>query len=197
MHENQEKINKYVLLAIQHNNHHNIFKRQNADGVWREDIFDCEPLLKEIKDNKKILDLGTGGGMPGILISIMKPKNNILLVEKNQKKAYFLKKVISELDLKNTELFNKNFCVNNNLGVFDLIVSRAFASIEKTLELTKKNINKNTKYLLLKGKKSTIDEELKTLDYKKYVFKTNKLDFFEKERHIVEIKIKEWTKSSL
>tara|TARA_B100000963_G_C22605429_1_gene662268 strand:+ start:414 stop:989 length:576 start_codon:yes stop_codon:yes gene_type:complete len=191
MHENQEKINKYVLLAIQHNNHHNIFKRQNADGVWREDIFDCEPLLKEIKDNKKILDLGTGGGMPGILISIMKPKNNILLVEKNQKKAYFLKKVISELDLKNTELFNKNFCVNNNLGVFDLIVSRAFASIEKTLELTKKNINKNTKYLLLKGKKSTIDEELKTLDYKKYVFKTNKLDFFEKERHIVEIKIKE------
>ena len=191
MHENQEKINKYVLLAIQHNNHHNIFKRQNADGVWREDIFDCEPLLKEIKDNKKILDLGTGGGMPGILISIMKPKNNILLVEKNQKKAYFLKKVISELDLKNTELFNKNFCVNNNLGVFDLIVSRAFANIEKTLELTKKNINKNTKYLLLKGKKSTIDEELKMLDYKKYVFKTNKLDFLEKERHIVEIKIKE------
>ena len=151
----------------------------------------------EIKDNKKILDLGTGGGMPGILISIMKPKNNILLVEKNQKKAYFLKKVISELDLKNTELFNKNFCVNNNLGVFDLIVSRAFASIEKTLELTKKNTNKNTKYLLLKGKKSTIDDELKTLDSKKYVFKTNKLDFFEKERHIVEIKIKEWTKSSL
>ena len=162
--EQEHKIKTFINLALDFNKTHNIFSREAYDEVYENDILDCKPLIDHIKKNKSLLDLGSGGGFPGILLSITRPENKISLLESNNKKCYFLKKVTHELNLKNTKIINKTITKKNELGKFDIITSRAFATIKKTIDLTKTNTHQNTKYLLLKGKVSNIKKELKDID---------------------------------
>ena len=56
----QEKIEKYIELAIEFNKTHNIFVRRDKEEILDKDIFDCSPLIKIIEPNKSIVDLGSG-----------------------------------------------------------------------------------------------------------------------------------------
>tara|TARA_X000000950_G_scaffold169384_1_gene206597 strand:+ start:1313 stop:1900 length:588 start_codon:yes stop_codon:yes gene_type:complete len=180
----EHKIKTFINLALDFNKTHNIFSREAYDEVYENDILDCKPLIDHIKKNKSLLDLGSGGGFPGILLSITRPENKISLLESNNKKCYFLKKVTHELNLKNTKIINKTITKKNKLGKFDIITSRAFATIKKTIDLTKTNAHQNTKYLLLKGKVSNIKKELKDIDKNMFRYEIINQDTT-KERNIV------------
>ena len=186
--EEKNKINIFISLALEFNKTHNIFSRKEHDEVYKKDILDCEPLIKRIKNNTKILDLGSGGGFPGILLAITKPKSQISLIESSSKKCFFLRSVADKLALKNTTIINKKIEPNNNIGVFDIITARAFASIDRITKLTKTNCNKDTEYLLLKGKNKTIQEELTDIDKNLYLYEIIKLDTKTHERNMVLIK---------
>tara|TARA_E500000178_G_C16750931_1_gene630347 strand:- start:3 stop:590 length:588 start_codon:yes stop_codon:yes gene_type:complete len=182
----EHKIKTFINLALDFNKTHNIFSREAYDEVYENDILDCKPLIDHIKKNKSLLDLGSGGGFPGILLSITRPENKISLLESNNKKCYFLKKVTHELNLKNTKIINKTITKKNELGKFDIITSRAFATIKKTIDLTKTNAHQNTKYLLLKGKVSNIKKELKDIDKNMFRYEIINQDTT-KERNIVSL----------
>ena len=186
--DEKEKIDQYIDLATTFNKTHNLFVRKDKKEIYNKDILDCSPIITLIKPNKTIADLGSGGGLPGILLSITKPKNKITLIESNQKKCYFLRSVIHTLDLKNTTVLNKKLTKQNNLGSFDIITARAFASIEKIIKLTTNNVGKKSKYILLKGRKEKTQEELKLLDTKKYRYEIINLDNKNQERNLVLIK---------
>ena len=183
--EQKKKIDTFINLALTFNKTHNIFSRKNFNDVYKKDILDCSPLIEFLKKNDNVLDLGTGGGFPGILLSILKPSNQINLLEKNKKKCYFLKIVIDELKLKNTRIVNKTIAKQNKLGKFDIITARAFASIEKIINLTKNNTHQNSKYILLKGKKLNIKNELKDIDKNKLRYEIIKQETTTRERNIV------------
>ena len=183
--EQKKKIDIFINLALTFNKTHNIFSRKNFNDVYKKDILDCLPLIEFLKKNDKVLDLGTGGGFPGILLSIVKPSNQINLLEKNKKKCYFLKIVIDELKLKNTRIVNKTIIKQNKLGKFDIITARAFASIEKIINLTKNNTHQNSKYILLKGKRLNIQNELKDIDKNKLRYEIIKQETTTRERNIV------------
>ena len=184
----EKKIEKYISLATKFNETHNIFVRKNEEEVFNEDIMDCLPILQAIEPNRSIADLGSGGGLPGILISITNPNNKISLIESSQKKCYFLRLLIDELDLKNTSVINTTITEKNKLGLFDIITARAFAQTRRIINLTKNNIHKKSKYLLLKGKYKKIQEELQSLDIKKFRYEITKLDHQTKERNLIMIK---------
>ncbi len=184
----EKKIEKYISLATKFNETHNIFVRKNEEEVFNEDIMDCLPILQAIEPNRSIADLGSGGGLPGILISITNPNNKISLIESSQKKCYFLRLLIDELDLKNTSVINTTITEKNKLGLFDIITARAFAQTRRIISLTKNNIHKKSKYLLLKGKYKKIQEELQSLDIKKFRYEITKLDHQTKERNLIMIK---------
>ena len=184
----EKKIEKYISLATKFNETHNIFVRKNEEEVFNEDIMDCLPILQAIEPNRSIADLGSGGGLPGILISITNPNNKISLIESSQKKCYFLRLLIDELDLKNTSVISTTITEKNKLGLFDIITARAFAQTRRIISLTKNNIHKKSKYLLLKGKYKKIQEELQSLDIKKFRYEITKLDHQTKERNLIMIK---------
>ena len=186
----KNKINKYIDLAVEFNTTHNIFARRNKEEVFNKDILDCLPVLEHIHDNKSVMDLGSGGGLPGLVIGISKPKNKTYLVESSRKKAYFLKNTINTLDLNNIEVINKTLIQKNNLGFFDYITTRAFASIKKTLSITKNNTNPSTKYLLLKGTKKKITEEIGALNKNQYLYKIINKNTKKHERNLVIITTK-------
>jgi 16S rRNA (guanine527-N7)-methyltransferase len=184
----KEKIDQYIDLALNFNKTHNLFARKNKPEILNKDILDCAHIIPAIKPNKIVADLGSGGGLPGILLSITKPKNKIILIESNQKKCYFLRSVVHTLGLKNTTILNKRLVEENDLGCFDVITARAFATIEKIVRLTKNNFNKKSEYVLLKGRIKKIKEELKLLDTKKYRYEIIKVESEKHERNIVFIK---------
>ena len=186
--DEKEKIDQYIDLATTFNKTHNLFVRKDKIEIYNKDILDCSPIIPLIKPNKTVADLGSGGGLPGMLLSITKPKNKITLIESNQKKCYFLRSVVHTLDLKNTTVLNKKLSKQNKLGRFDIITARAFASIEKIIRLTTNNIGEKSKYILLKGREEKIQDELKLLDTKKYRYEIIKLDNKNQERSLVLIK---------
>jgi len=189
--DQQKQIKNFVDAAVEFNKTHNIFSRKTKKEVYEKDILECLFLNKNIQKNKTVLDLGSGGGFPGIILSITKPTNKISLVESSNKKCYFLRKIKHELSLENINIINQKITKNNNIGIFDIITARAFASTQKILELTKNNTHKTTKYLLMKGKETTTNKELKDIDNQRYKYEIIKQNISFFERNVVLIKLNE------
>lgn len=186
--EHKEKIYQFVNKAIQFNKHHNIFQRASAEEVLRKDVEESLQINPHISKQDTILDIGSGGGFPGVVIAISNPKTQTHLVESNQKKAYFLKQIKHDLLLDNLTVHNQRIETHNNLGEFSLITARAFATIEKILTLSENNLYQGGKYVLFKGTKNKIEEELTSLNTNKFKYEIIEQDNKEKERHFVVIK---------
>jgi len=186
--EHKEKIYQFVNKAIQFNKHHNIFQRTSAEEVLRKDVEESLQINPHISKQDTILDIGSGGGLPGVVIAISNPKTQTHLVESNQKKAYFLKQIKHDLLLDNLTVHNQRVETHNNLGEFSLITARAFATIEKILTLSENNLYQGGKYVLFKGTKNKIEEELTSLNTNKFKYEIIEQDNKEKERHFVVIK---------
>ena len=69
--EPDKKIEQFVNEALAFNKKHNIFVRETAEEVYEKDVDDCLPALQKINNSGKILDLGSGGGFPGIIICLL------------------------------------------------------------------------------------------------------------------------------
>jgi len=193
MHKNfskteKEKIELYVQEALTFNKKHNLFIRTNKDEVFEKDIFDCLPLVEKIEKESKILDLGSGGGFPGIVLAILRPDCEVHLLEKSQKKCYFLNKTKDTLKLNNIKVLKQTITKNNTLEEYPTITARAFSSTQNILNLTEKNLKKNGKYLLLKGRIKKIEEEMAAINTNNYKYEIIELDNKRYERHIVQIK---------
>ena len=191
----EEKITKLleqlVTRSFKFNQNHNLFHRKTKEEIYKKDVLECLEINEHIKKDDKILDIGSGGGFPGLVIGITNPNNKIDLVESNQKKCYFLKQIQHDLCLKNVVILNKRIEKNNMFGEYDLITARAFASIEKITGLTKTNINQNTRYVLFKGTKIKIEEELLALNTNKFKYEIINQGNQKKERHFVKISLNE------
>jgi 16S rRNA (guanine527-N7)-methyltransferase len=193
MHKNfskteKEKIELYVQEALAFNKKHNLFIRANKDEVFEKDILDCVPLVEKIEKESKILDLGSGGGFPGVVLAILRPDCEVHLLEKSQKKCYFLNKTKDTLKLNNIKVLKQTISKNNTLEEYPTITARAFSSTQNILNLTEKNLKKNGKYLLLKGRIEKIEEEMAAINTNNYKYEIIELDNKKYERHIVQIK---------
>ena len=180
-------INKFLEKALKYNQTHNLFNRNSKEEL-KKDVNESISINRFITNISKILDLGSGGGFPGIITAITNPECKIYLLEKNTKKSYFLKKTIIELELTNAFVIDKRLEQENDLGIFDLITARAFSSTNNILDLTKNNSNKETQYVLLKGTKKTITEELNEINTNNYIYEIINTEEKPKERNIVVIK---------
>ena len=193
MHKNfskteKEKIELYIQEALTFNKKHNLFIRANKDEVFEKDILDCVPLVEKIEKESKILDLGSGGGFPGVVLAILRPDCEVHLLEKSQKKCYFLNKIKDTLRLDNIKVLKQTITKNNTLKEYLTITARAFSSTQNILNLTEKNLKKNGKYLLLKGRIEKIEEEMAAINTNNYKYEIIELDNKKYERHIVQIK---------
>ena len=145
-----QKLYEYKKMVIDENEKMNLIGRSTIDDFDQRHLLDCIQIVKYLPHNEKThMDIGSGAGLPGIVLSIIGYKN-LHLVEKSPKKSAFLKNCKSLLNL-DYNVHNKSISDLTNLNV-NYITARAFAPVEKILSLTKKIINKRTKFILLKGK---------------------------------------------
>ncbi len=135
-----------------------------------------------------MLDIGSGAGLPGLIIAIKQPKTKITMSEKNKKKAYFVRKMIRTLQLTNATILDKattpNLITQNK---FDVITARALATAPSIINMAQHLLNKNGKFVLMKGSIEKINEEVAQLDNNKYSYTIHKINTSNTKRHILEI----------
>ena len=167
-------LEKYIDLIMQENNVINLISRANVNKeyILKRHIIDSMQIIDFIDFNeKKIIDLGSGSGLPGIILSILSKnkgsKIKTVMYEKSFHKANFLKQVSSNLNL-NTEVLKEN--------IFDrtdddkaIITSRAFKPLPVVLELLNTNFKNFKNLIIFMGKTGNeiLTETLKKwkLDY--------------------------------
>ena len=157
-----DKVDFYLSSIITNNKHTNLVGKSTIENIWDRHVLDCLQLTKHITNKKfKILDLGTGAGLPGVLLSIM-GYQRVLMVDSVKKKTDFVRKIIKELSL-TAKIQNKRI-ESPPTSQHDIIVSRALAPLVKLLTYARMYSNKNTTLLFLKGRNvnSEIDMAMKS-----------------------------------
>ena len=171
--ETIEKLNKYKDFLVSSNKLLNLIGKTTENRIFVRHFIDSAQIYDLIQDKSEIIDLGSGGGFPGVILKILMDYNkkiaNITLIEKSPKKCKFLKDLIDKLDLtiKIVNLKIENFKLNK----ISTIVSRAFKNTVDTMDILFKNNDKIESIILLKGK--TYQQELEEAK-KKYTFDVEK-----------------------
>ena len=132
-----------------------------------------------------LLDVGSGAGLPGIVIAIMKPKTKVFTIDSVGKKCRFMQTVKTELSLENLTVVNNRVENFNYEEPFQQIVSRAFSSGVDTIEKTRHLISSNGHYLLMKG--DNIEQE--NLHNFSSIIHSLKVPFVSDKRSLLEINI--------
>ena len=137
----------------------NLISRKDFDNFYLHHILHSLSILKFNllpKKDSKIIDLGTGGGIPGIPLSIFYEKNNFILVDSIGKKIKAVDEIIKEIKLENVRTVN-NRIENLELNA-DIIICRSVSSIKNILNWSKKSLKKDGKVILFKG--GDVEKEL-------------------------------------
>ena len=164
-----QKLYEYKKILINENKKINLIGKSTVENFDERHLLDCIQIIKFLPHkNKTHMDIGTGAGLPGIILSIIGYKN-LHLVEKSVKKSIFLENCKSRLGL-DYEVHNKSIAEISDINI-SYVTARAFAPIEKIISITKKIINKNTKFILLKGKSYL--SELQLINKQKFFWETH------------------------
>ena len=183
-----DPIKIFIKEILKFNKAHNIVGRFSEEEIVSLDILDCETILEHINPSQKVLDIGSGAGLPGLIIAINQPKTQITMSEKNKKKAYFIRKMIRTLQLTNATILDKattpNLITDNK---FDVITARALGTAPTIIKMSHHLLNKGGKFVLMKGALEKINEEVAQLDNNKYSYTIHKTNISNTNRHILEI----------
>ena len=165
-----DKIDFYLSSIKEYNKHTNLVGKSTIENIWDRHVLDCLQLTKYITNKKlKILDLGTGAGLPGVLFSIV-GYQKVLMVDSVKKKTDFVRKIINELSL-TAKIQNKRI-EKPPTSQHDIIVSRALAPLVKLLTYARMYSNKNTTSLFLKGRNAISEIDIAA---KVYFFEFEKI----------------------
>ena len=174
----------YHALINKWNKVYNLSAIRDPLESIKKHFLDSFSILEFIKPGL-LLDVGSGAGLPGIIIAIMKPKTNVFVIDSVGKKCRFMQTVKTELGLENLTVINNRVESFNYPELFSQITSRAFASAIDTVNKTKHLIANEGRYLLMKGDNIAL-ENIENMESKVHVLK---VPFVSDNRSLLEIKI--------
>ena len=154
------KLEQFIALLIKWNKVYNLTAIRDARQMVTHHLLDSLAIVPYV-EGKRVLDVGSGAGFPGIPLAVFKPEASFTLLDSNRKKTRFIAQAAIELGLKNIEVVTSRVEVCEFDKPFDTIVTRAFASVDKILALTCSHCAEGGQLLLMKG--VVPEQELKQL----------------------------------
>ena len=170
--EQQQLALAYLALLMKWNKAYNLTAVRDPQEMVARQLLDSYSILKLVR-GKRVLDVGTGPGLPGIPLAIALPEVHFTLLDSNGKKTRFVQQAITELGLKNVGVFWGRVEDYHPQDLYDTVTARAFADLAKMEQLTTHLIAEGGQLLAMKG--LVPQEEIEQLKQQGYQIHTEKL----------------------
>ena len=135
---------------------------KEGDRIWQRHVANCLPITTLIPQGVRVADIGSGAGLPGIVIALARPDLKVSLIEPLQRRVDFLNEVISELHLPVEVIRGRAEIVKKQ---FEAVTARAVAPLEKLMQISWQMIPRGGCLLAIKGEQAEV--ELSTTKLKK------------------------------
>ena len=169
--QQQERLLEYLRQLLKWNKTYNLTAIRDPERALVQHVFDSLAIIKPLnnfiqqrdKDKNAVLDVGSGAGLPGVIIATMMPKVIVTCVDTVEKKMAFVRQVSGVLALTNVKAIHQRVELMQD-NKFDVVTSRAFATLQDFATLAGERVEKNGILLAMKGK--IPHDEIETLEEK-------------------------------
>ncbi len=177
-----EKLDLWKDFFLKYNSSTNLMSKNDSELLFEKHVFDCLAIYKWDKFSKikSLLDVGTGGGFPSVILAVVNPELKVIANDSRIKKINFIKEIKDKLNLKNLEISYSRIEEEQNFEV-DLITSRAVGRMIDVWELSKKHLKQGGYFIIYKAKKAEEEIEEFKKKYKNFNFEIIKYNLPLKE----------------
>ena len=179
-----QQLLSYHSLISKWNKVYNLSAIRDPLESIKKHFLDSLSIISFIKD-ELLLDVGSGAGLPGIVIAIMKPKTKVFVIDSVGKKCRFMQTAKTELALTNLTVINSRVEDFVPKEPFSQITSRAFAGTNETINKTQHLVSSDGRYLLMKGDNIN-EDDINNINIKVHSLK---VPFVSDNRSLLEINI--------
>lgn len=157
-----DRLEQYVTLLLEENSRQNLISAASVDTVWNRHILDSAQLLRFVDHAGPLtwLDIGTGPGLPGMVVAALRPSWTMLLVEPRKQRCDFLRRCVESLHLENVQIIQQRI-ERVSVGPVDVVSARALSNIEAIVAHAAPFATADTYWLLHRGK--SVARELQEL----------------------------------
>jgi 16S rRNA (guanine527-N7)-methyltransferase len=144
----------YIELLLKWNKVYSLTAITNTQDIITHHMLDGLTVVPYINSYHKIIDVGSGMGVPGVIIAIWYPEHHVTALDSNSKKTAFLQQVTIELGLNNLHVVTSRVESYIPETKFDMVISRAFADTNRFMNLTKHLLCQNGIFMAMKSEKA-------------------------------------------
>ena len=149
--EQVEKMLVYLALLVKWNSVYNLTSIRDPHDMVKQHLLDSLSAVHAFTQAKNILDVGSGGGLPGIVLAIVFPTASVTMIDIVNKKTAFLTQVKAELKLKNVTVHTGRVELLKVEYLFDVITSRAFSELNNFINWSQHLLTEDGRFLAMKG----------------------------------------------
>ncbi len=146
----QQQLIGYIQLLDKWNRVYSLTAVREPDRMIALHLLDCLAILPHVQA-RRLLDVGSGGGMPGIILAICRPDLQVTMIDSNSKKTGFLQQAVINLQLPNVMVVTSRVEQYRPGQLFDLITSRAFAELGDFVDWSRHLLAAGGRFAAMKG----------------------------------------------
>ncbi|RAU96674.1 16S rRNA (guanine(527)-N(7))-methyltransferase RsmG [Mycolicibacter senuensis] len=141
---------------------------REVERIWERHLLNCAAVAELLEAGERVADIGSGAGLPGIVLAIVRPDLQLVLVEPLLRRSDFLREVVDELRLENVDVVRgraEDRVVRDAVGDRDAVVSRAVASLDKISRWSLPLLRNGGRMLAMKGERAQaeVDEHRRVM----------------------------------
>ena len=147
----QQKLLDYIALIVKWNKVYNLTAVREPEAMIGHHLLDSLAVLPHLAGVRRLIDVGSGAGLPGIPLAIARPEMKIALLDSNHKKATFMRQACLELGLTNAEVVCERVEQWQPQDKYDAVISRAYSELKEFVRLSAHLLAKGGKLYAMKG----------------------------------------------
>lgn len=181
----QDKLLDYLALMNKWNSVYNLTSLRDPMQMVTHHLLDSLAAVPAFTDARNVLDVGAGGGLPGVVLAICRPDMKLSMIDTVHKKTAFLKQVKAELELANVTVHTMKVQELDVSDKFDVITSRAFADLTDFLNWSGHLLAEGGKFIALKGTAPAEEQERIPAEWKISGLQPLQVPRLGAERHLI------------
>jgi 16S rRNA (guanine527-N7)-methyltransferase len=183
--EQQNKLMDYLALMFKWNSVYNLTSLRDPMQMVTHHLLDSLAAVPAFEGAANVLDVGAGGGLPGIVLAIVRPDMKVSMIDTVHKKTAFLTQVKAELGLTNVTVYTMRVEQLQVSDKFDVITSRAFADLSDFVNWSSHLLAEPGRYIALKGVAPKDEQERLPAEWKVTKVEPLQVPRLGAERHLV------------